>query len=124
MFKHHLTRGSLVVGLAVGAAGLPAAAQARVDPPPLSGVAVSGPVVGGSSVQQHLGQLQSNVRKRFAAQGSWPSTSSVSSTATSHEDFQWGDAGIGAAGVLVLLGAAAAGAGVTRRRRVRRTAIG
>jgi hypothetical protein len=38
--------------------------------------------------------------------------------------FQWDDAAIGAAGTLVLLGAAALTSGVTRRRRTHRTAVG
>ena len=123
MFKHHLIRRSLVASLAIGAAGLPAAAQARVEPPdsPYWAVAVPAPVVGGSSVKQE-DQLQSTVRKRFAAEGGWPSASSVSSTATSQGDFDWGDAGIGAAGAIVLLGGAAAGTGMSRRRRVARSA--
>jgi hypothetical protein len=43
---------------------------------------------------------------------------------SSQSGFQWGDAGIGAAGAAVVLGGAAAGVGVTRRRRIQRTAVG
>jgi hypothetical protein len=38
--------------------------------------------------------------------------------------FQWGDAGIGAAGAAVLVGAGALGAGAARRRRALPTAVG
>lgn len=38
--------------------------------------------------------------------------------------FQWGDAGLGAAGAIVLLGAGAAGTGTLRRWRTQRTALG
>jgi hypothetical protein len=38
--------------------------------------------------------------------------------------FQWGDAGIGAAGAAVLLGGAATGVSLTRRRRLQRTVVG
>lgn len=39
-------------------------------------------------------------------------------TASSPQGFQWGDAGIGAAGMIVLLGTGAAASGTVRRRRV------
>ncbi|MFZ0376851.1 MAG: hypothetical protein WCD11_22230 [Solirubrobacteraceae bacterium] len=45
-------------------------------------------------------------------------------TASSSEGFQWGDAGVGAAGVIVLLGAGAGAAGVLRQRRVHRPIAG
>jgi hypothetical protein len=38
--------------------------------------------------------------------------------------FQWGDAGIGAAAAITVLGAGAASSGVARRRRVQRTVVG
>jgi hypothetical protein len=41
-------------------------------------------------------------------------------TASSSQGFQWGDAGIGAAGALVLVGA---GAGVARRRRTQQAVL-
>jgi hypothetical protein len=141
MSKHRLIKRSLAGGLAVTLAGLPSVALARVDggPNPDQQVAVSRAApytlpsnfhtdassggytpaqVSGPSVQDRLDQLQSNVRQRFAAGGGWPSAaSSVPSTATSHSSFQWGDAGIGAAGAVVLMGVGALGATATRRRR-------
>jgi hypothetical protein len=38
--------------------------------------------------------------------------------------FQWGDAGIGAAAAITLLGAGAASSGAARRRRIQRTVTG
>jgi hypothetical protein len=43
--------------------------------------------------------------------------------ASSPADFQWDDAGIGAAATAILVGAGAAASGVGRRRRTHRTAI-
>lgn len=45
-------------------------------------------------------------------------------TASASEGFRWGDAGVGAAGVVVLLGAAAGAAGVLRQRRAHRPIAG
>ena len=98
MFKHHVIRRGLAAGLVLGAVALPpVAAQARyAEGSP--GAAPSAPVP-------------------FAARPLPPR-----STAT--PGFQWGDAGIGAAGAVVLLSAGAGGAAVTRRRRVQRTVLG
>jgi len=73
-----------------------------------------------------LDQLQASVAQRFASEGGWPSTASRDSVASavhparpsSQAGFQWGDAGIGGAGVLALVGIGA-GATVVIRRRVR-----
>jgi hypothetical protein len=91
MFK--LIKLSLAATAAVLALGAPATALARfnLNPGP-------GPVA--SAVQSPLSQL--------------PSTTS------SAQGFQWGDAGIGAAGVLILVGLGS-GAVVMRRRRPRHT---
>ena len=123
MFTGDLIRRSLVAGLAIGAASLPAAAQARpIEDPavPVASSAVSAP-----SVQQSLARLHANVEQRFAAEGGWPSVASpAGATATSQGGFQWGDAGIGAAGMIVLLGTGAGAAGAMRRRRAQRAVIG
>jgi hypothetical protein len=50
--------------------------------------------------------------------------SAFRATASSSQGFQWGDAGVGAAGVVVLLGAGAGAAGVLRQRRVHRPIAG
>lgn len=88
MFNHHLIKRSLAGGLMIAAAGFPATAQARVSVDPPAG---SGPPI--------------------------TSASSAPQATSSHSSFQWGEAGIGAAGATVLLGAGVLGAGVTRRRR-------
>lgn len=113
----------LVAGLAIGAASLPAVADAR--PVEDTGVPVGSPVVSTVSVQQQLARLRADVEQRFASEGGWPSlASSVRSVATSQGGFQWGDAGIGAAGMIVLLGAGARAVDVMRNRRPRRPVAG
>lgn len=123
MFASNLIKRSLLASLAIGVASVPAVAQARpIEDPP---VAPSAQVVNAPSAQQQLDQLRSNVQRRFAAEGGGPSaSSSVRSTATSQGGFQWGDAGIGAAGMMVLLGTGAGAAGAVRRRRAQRPVIG
>ncbi|HTP22365.1 MAG TPA: hypothetical protein VMJ65_22335 [Solirubrobacteraceae bacterium] len=124
MFKRNLIKRSLVAGLAIGAASLPAVAQAR---PIEDTVASTGsPVVSTASVEQQLARLHADVQKRFADEGGWPSVASPvrSAAATSQGGFQWGDAGIGAAGMIVLLGAGGVAVGVMRNRRVQRPVAG
>lgn len=122
MSTRNLIKRSLVAGLAVSAASLPAA-QARPIEDPAAPVASS--AVSASSVQQQLARLHASVQQRFAAEGGWPSVAaSVRSTATSPGGFQWGDAGIGAAGMVVLLGTGAGAAGAMRRRRTQLAVIG
>lgn len=106
MFKRTLINRSLLTGLVVGAASFPAGAQARyAEDPSASASGTAAPLVSTPPVQQRLDRLQSNVRQRFA-----------SSTAGSHSGFQWGDAGIGAAGALLLV-AIGSGTAVAVRRR-------
>jgi hypothetical protein len=116
MFKHQSIKRWLAGCLVIAGASFPPAAQAIV----IGGggsIAVSPPVTG-PVVQQQLGQLQRNVQQRFAAEGGWHlSARSTPAAATSSEGFHWGDAGIGAAGATVLLGAGALGATLARRRR-------
>jgi hypothetical protein len=90
MFKQHMIKRSLVSGLVIAAAGFPASAQAMF--------------IGGDG---------SSVPPARIASG--PSASQP--RASAHLSFQWGDAGIGAAGAVVLLGAGALGTSATRRRR-------
>jgi hypothetical protein len=86
MFNHHLIKRSVAAAAVIGAATFPSGAQAM----------------------------------RIGGGGSpGPSTSTPSApqaVAVPHSSFQWGDAGIGAAGAVVLLGTGAVGAIVTRRR--------
>jgi hypothetical protein len=75
---------------------------------------------------RRLDVLQATVAQRFASEGGWPSIASRASAASAvhragpsaQAGFQWGDASIGGAGVLVLV-AIGAGATVVIRRRVR-----
>jgi hypothetical protein len=95
MFMHHLIKRSLAGGLVIAAAGFPAVAQARLSVDPPAG---SGPPI--------------------------TSTASVPVTPSAGSSFQWGDAGIGAAGTILLLGAGAGAAGAVRRRRTHRVVAG
>lgn len=97
LFKHYLIKRSLLSGLAMAAVAFPSAAQAMRDDEGLGRpLPVAGP----------------------------PTPAPSTHEATSSGGFEWGDAGIGAAGAVVLLGGAAAGAGVTRRRRIQRRLAG
>ena len=93
MFKRNLIKRSLVSGLAVSAVAFPSAAQAAF----IDGGG-GGPVLVTST----------------------PSAAPVQREPAPSAGFQWGDAGIGAGGAVLLLGGAAAGAGVTYRRRTQR----
>ena len=97
MYKDNLIKRSLAGGLVIAAAGFPAVSQARYVEDPAGSIAPSQLVTRSSAA--HAG-------------------------ATSHSPFQWGDAGIGAAGTIVLLGAGAGAAGAVRRRGAHRAAIG
>ena len=95
MSTHHLIKRALAGGLVITAVGFPSAAQAMF----IGGGGVpSVPAPGGPAAPEPV--------------------------ATSHSAFQWGDAGIGAAGATVLLSAGALGTGVARRRRIQRTIVG
>lgn len=124
MLNHTLIKRSLAGGLVIAAAGFPASAQAMVYGGGESSLPVT-PPAGVPSAPQPISQLQRDVQQWFAVHGRFPSAAastisatSTAPTATSSGGFQWGDAGIGAAGATVLLGAGALGAGITRRRRV------
>jgi hypothetical protein len=99
MFNHTLIKCSLAAGLAIGAASFPTAAQARFEFNP--------PVPVASQPAQAAS----------APTGAQPSGGA-------QPGFQWGDAGIGAAGAVVLLGAGAGTANAMRRRRVHRALTG
>jgi hypothetical protein len=92
MLNHTLIKRSLAAGLAVGAAGFPTAAQARFELNPPLAPSVSRP--------EHVASAPTRAQPSSSAQAG----------------FQWGDAGIGAAGAVVLLGAAAGTANAMRRR--------
>lgn len=110
MFKHHPLRRSLIGGLAIAAACFPSAAQAAPTP----------------TQQQQIDQLTENVSALFASEGGWHLDGPLTPRAavSVQGGFQWGDAGIGAAGASVLLVGAGATVGIARRRRVHRTVVG
>jgi hypothetical protein len=90
---------SVLASLAVMAAvGFPSAAQARLDLNPTPPTVAGSPAPSGAAIQLSAAGAQSG--------------------------FRWGDAGIGAAGTVVLLGAGVAGVAVVRRRRTHRTIAG
>jgi hypothetical protein len=100
MFNRTLIKGSLAAGLAIGAASFPAVAQARFELNPPAAPSANQP----------------------AQVASAPTRAQPSSSA--QLGFQWGDAGIGAAGIVVLLGTGAGTANVMRRRRGQRIITG
>ena len=104
MFNQAQLKRYLVAGVVVGAAGLPAAAQATVIE------VASG---GGRPVA------------RAAAPAPVPAP--APRPASAQPGFDWGDAGIGAGGAILLVGAGAAGVvgvGQSRRRTARRALLG
>lgn len=118
MFTHNVIKRAVIAGLAVGAASLPAAAQAMVIEGPAAPVKSS--AVGAPPVQPQLARLHADLQQRSGAQDGGTSVAPSVSAATSGGAFQWGDAGIGAAGAVLLLGTGAGAAGAMRRRRVHR----
>jgi hypothetical protein len=95
VFRHIHIKRSFLAAAAMTAAALPAGAQARpfFDPP----------------------NVHTSQPARVAAVVREPETNGSAG-------FQWDDAGIGAAGAIVLLGAGAGTATTIRRRRTRRVA--
>jgi|SRR5450755_870856 hypothetical protein len=96
----NVTKRSLAAGLAIAAAAVPSVAQARLEFDP--------PVAPARSAPAHAASEASAAQPEASAQ----------------PGFQWGDAGIGAAGAVALLGAGAAASGVARRRRAQRPIVG
>jgi hypothetical protein len=119
----------LIAVAAIGALSAPSAAYARFfesgSPAGSPNSSQTQPSITAAKLRQ-LDQLQASVAQRFISQGGWPSSASRASGApavhptgpSSEAGFQWGDAGIGAAGVLALVGIGA-GATVVIRRRMR-----
>ncbi len=88
MFNRSMIKRSMASAVVIGAAALPSGAQAMFIN---SGGTPANPA--GTARVAHV------------------------SAATTDSSFSWGDAGIGAAGAIVLLGAGALGTSVTRRHR-------
>ncbi len=96
MLSHSFIKRSVVACLTVGAVVFPTAAQARFELNPTP--SYPPPAVSRTVPAQPV--------------------------ASTDQGFQWGDAGIGAAGTIVLLGVGAGAAGVMRPRRRHRTIAG
>ena len=114
MTKGHMIKRFLTVATAVTAAAFPATAQAWiVKPNPDEQVAVvrsgatANPVVRPNPDEQVLPRAKAATVRATSVDG----------------DFDWGDAGIGAAASTALLGAGLLAVGMTRRRRTRRSAL-
>ena len=122
----------LIAVTAILALSAPSAAYARfVEYGPPAGSSTSAPAqlsvaqLRTAAQLRRLDVLQATVAQLFGSEGGWPSTASRASAASAvhpagpsaQAGFQWGDAIIGGAGVLVL-GAIGAGAAVVIRRRV------
>jgi hypothetical protein len=90
----HITKGTLAAATVIAAAAVPSSASARFDLEPAGGASAA-PIANPPA----------------AAQPEAPSS----------EEFRWGDAGIGAAGMLGLIGTAGATAVLVRRRREHHT---
>jgi hypothetical protein len=118
-----LNKRSLTAVLVVAAASLPAAAQARPDvgPGPVNGVPLSTPArVNATAPAPARVDAPAPAPARVNAPVPAPAATSAAArvtTAVAEPGFQWGDAGIGAGGALVLVGGGAAALSITRRRR-------
>jgi hypothetical protein len=119
MLNHTLIKRSLTAGLLTMAAAFPAGAQAMAIGGGETSVPVTLPAPV-ATVPQNVDQLHQGVQHWIAVHGGFPSSvaSTVSTdTAQPGSTFHWGDAGIGAGGAIVLLGAGGLGAAAMRRRR-------
>jgi hypothetical protein len=136
MLKHHLIRRTLTGSLVIAAVGLPSSAQAMFigggggPSAPLSSTTGTLPVDSYSSraLDRHgsasAGPAVRPNPDQVAARSSTSAAPTNPGISSPNGGFDWGDAGIGAAGAVVLIGAAAAGVGVTRRKRIQRTVAG
>jgi hypothetical protein len=116
MLKHHLIRRALTGGLVIVTVGLPTSAQANGSAegggpsPPSVSTTVPWPVNSYSSRALH-------------PHGSTSAAPMILRVSSPSGGFDWRDAGMGAAGAVILIGAAAAGIGMTRRRRTQRALL-
>lgn len=118
MFRKGLVKRWLTVAVAVAAAGFPPAAQAMFIGGGAASVPVTPPVSVSHTSHTALGPTD-------ASSGGYDFVATaVPATAQSGSGFQWGDAGIGAAGAVALMGAGAAASLTVRRRRVRQIVTG
>ena len=114
MLKHHLIRRTLTGGLVIAVVGLPASAQAmRIE----AGAGPSAPAVS-TTVRLPVDTYSSRALHPYDP------ASAASVQRASEPAFQWSDAAIGAAGAVLVMGAAATGVAITRRRRIQRALVG
>lgn len=114
MFTRNSIVRSAAGGLVLAGLALPGAATAAFVNP-------EGGTIGATAAL-HRGQPTALLPVTAPAQGKPQGVVRLQPAAGAQPSFQWGDAGIGAGGATVLLGAAALGASASRRRR--RTIIG
>ena len=118
----------LTAGAVIAAAGFPSAAQATSDSAGYVPVIVShasqtvlGPTDASSGGYEPVTVSHASrtvLGPTDASSGGYDfAASAAPATAQSGSGFHWNDAGIGAGGAVLLLGTAALGAGMTRRRR-------
>ncbi len=123
-----ISKQTLTAAVVIAAASAPATAFARPDFEPVQGPARSASV---SPTQLHRAKPSAYARavanRRADAPGALagpitqPQSAAHHAAASPASSFQWDDAGIGAAGMLGLLGAAGASSVVARRRRKHQT---
>jgi hypothetical protein len=99
----------VITAIVVLAVSGPSIASARFDLNPGTSI---------STQPQPIAQAQQRVEQRSAPQPS------LSRAVRSQDGFRWSDAGIGAAGVLILLSGGMVALGASRRRRASDAAIG
>ena len=96
MFSKHAMKRAMTGALVATAASFPASAQAMIPPPGAPAGADA------TAIETLTPQAQPSV----------------------NDGFHWGDAGIGAAGMVLLVGAGTVASGAARRRRLSRTVAG
>ena len=123
-----ISKKTLIAAAVIAAASAPSTAFARPDYEPSQAPARSASVNPTQTQQAKLSALQATVAKRFgstpgglAGPITQPQPAAHHAAASSSSSFQWDDAGIGAAGMLVLFGAAGASSVLVRRRHKHQT---
>ena len=134
MSKHHLIKRMLAAAAVMATAGFPPVAQATFIGGGAASVPVTPPISVSHASRAVLGPTDASsggyvvgtvshaspavLGPTDASSGGYhfPATAAPA-TAPSGSGFDWNDAGIGAGGAVLLLGTAALGTGLTRRRR-------
>ena len=123
-----ISKQTLIAAVVIAAASAPSNAFARPDFEPSPAPARSAAVHTTQTQQAKLSALQRTVAQRFestpgalAGPITHPQSAGHHAAASSSSTFKWDDAGIGAAGMLALVGAAGASSVLARRRRKHQT---